>query len=149
MTTQLNRLIGEGAAHPSATKETGRDRGDGATRKSLLQQIHADYPGNAGATQCARILAAMQLLGSVTTTEARLYLEIMNPSQRVTDLRRQGHEVVTTWAVEPSEAGQAPHRQARYIMKPLDVTAGFFRADLAGWLVLAAVSAALLIGGAQ
>ena len=32
-------------------KVTGRDRGDGATRKSLLQQIHADFPGNSASTQ--------------------------------------------------------------------------------------------------
>lgn len=127
--------------------KTGRNRGDGAARMGLLQQIHQDYPGNAGAMQCGRILAAMQTLGSVTTTEARLYLEIMNPSQRVTDLRNQGHEIVTTWTVEPSEAGQAPHRQARYIVRPADVQAGFIRADLAGLLVLATVAALLLAGG--
>ena len=32
-------------------KVTGRDRGDGATRKSVPQQIHADFPGNSASTQ--------------------------------------------------------------------------------------------------
>ena len=40
------------------TKETGRDRGDGATRKSLLQQIHANFPGNSGEAQQAGYIAA-------------------------------------------------------------------------------------------
>lgn len=99
-------------------KETGRDRGNGATRKALLQKIHADYPGRASNAQCMRMLAAMRQAGHVTTTEARIHLEIMNPSQRVTDLRDHGHEIVTTWVHEPSEAGLGPHRQARYILKP-------------------------------
>jgi len=34
-------------------EKTGRDRGDGATRKSLLQQIHADFPGNGTEAQRA------------------------------------------------------------------------------------------------
>lgn len=76
-------------------KKTGRDRGDGATRKSLLQQIHADFPGNSTDAQRARLLAAMREAGHVTTTEARLFLEVMNPSQRVTELRNQGAEIDT------------------------------------------------------
>ena len=40
------------------TKETGRDRGDGATRKSLLQQIHTDFPGNSTEAQQAGYIAA-------------------------------------------------------------------------------------------
>ena len=99
-------------------KTTGRNRGDGATRIERLRQIHADYPGNAASAQRLRLSVAMREVGSVTTTEARLHLEIMNPSQRVTELRNQGHEVVTAWAYEPSEAGRQPHRQARYIAKP-------------------------------
>lgn len=58
-------------------KKTGRDRGDGATRKSLLQQKHADFTGNSTEAQRARLLAAMREAGHVTTTEARLFLEVM------------------------------------------------------------------------
>ena len=126
------------------TKETGRDRGDGATRKSLLQQIHANFPGNSGEAQQARMQAAMQQAGSITTTEARLFLEIMNPSQRVTDLRNKGVAVVTTRTVEPSEAGLAPHRQARYVLTVNQ--SGYIAAELAALLVLAVV-AGLLLGG--
>ena len=34
-------------------EKTGRDRWDGATRKSVLQEMHADYPGNSASTQRA------------------------------------------------------------------------------------------------
>ena len=125
-------------------KKTGRDRGDGATRKSLLQQIHADFPGNSTDAQRARLLAAMREAGHITTTEARLFLEIMNPSQRVTDLRNKGVAVVTTRTVEPSEAGLAPHRQARYVLTVNQ--SGYIAAELAALLVLAVV-AGLLLGG--
>ena len=125
-------------------KETGRDRGDGATRKGLLRQIHANFPGNSGEAQQARMQAAMQQTGSITTTEARLFLEIMNPSQRVTDLRNKGVAVVTTRTVEPSEAGLAPHRQARYVLTVNQ--SGYIAAELAALLVLAVV-AGLLLGG--
>ena len=125
-------------------KVTGRDRGDGATRKSLLQQIHADFPGNGASVQRARLLAAMREAGHVTTTEARLFLEIMNPSQRVTELRNQGAEIDTAWALEPSEAGRDPHRQARYVLVPNQ--GGGITAELAG-LILFATVAGLLLGG--
>ncbi|MCK2097569.1 helix-turn-helix domain-containing protein [Thauera aromatica] len=125
-------------------KKTGRDRGDGATRKDLLQQIHADFPGNDSAAQRARLQAAMREAGDVTTTEARLYLEIMNPSQRVTELRNQGVEIDTAWTLEPSEAGRDPHRQARYVLVPNQ--GGGIAAELAGLLALATV-AGLLLGG--
>lgn len=125
-------------------KETGRDRGDGATRKGLLQQIHANFPGNSGEAQQARMQAAMQQTGSITTTEARLFLEIMNPSQRVTDLRNKGVAVVTTRTVEPSEAGLAPHRQARYVLTVNQ--SGYIAAELAALLMLAVVAGLLVLG---
>lgn len=125
-------------------KKTGRDRGDGAARKSLLQQIHADFPGNGSAAQRARLLVAMREAGHVTTTEARLFLEVMNPSQRVTELRNQGAEIDTVWTLEPSEAGRDPHRQARYVL--MANQGGGIAAELAGLLALAAV-AGLLLGG--
>ena len=102
--------------------KTGRDRGDGATRIELLQQIHADFPGNDCAVQRSRMMAAIRQAGYVTTTEARIHLEIMNPSQRVTELRGEGARIETAWTFEPSEAGRAPHRQARYVIAPRGVS---------------------------
>lgn len=96
--------------------KAGRDRGDGAARKGLLQRIRTDFPGNSAAVQRARMLAGMREAGHVTTTEARLFLEVMNPSQRVTELRDQGVMIDTAWTREPSEAGCEPHRQARYVL---------------------------------
>ncbi|MCK0510155.1 helix-turn-helix domain-containing protein [Aromatoleum buckelii] len=121
-------------------KKTGRNHGDGATRKSLLQQIHADFPGNSTEAQRARLLAAMRKAEHVMTTEARLFLEVMNPSQRVTELRNQGAKIDTAWTLEPSEAGRDPHRQARYVLIP---NQGGIAADLLGLLAMATVAGVL------
>ena len=55
-------------------KKTGRDRGDGATRKSLLQQIHADFPGNRASAQWGRLLTAMREVGRDSHRQARYVL---------------------------------------------------------------------------
>ena len=124
-------------------KKTGRDRGDGATRKDLLQQIHANFPGNTADAQRARLLAAMREAGHVTTTEARLHLEIMNPSQRVTELRNQGAEIDTAWTLEPSEAGRDPHRQARYVL--MANQGGGALIEALGWISFGAWAAAVVL----
>ena len=59
-------------------KKTGRDRGDGATRKSLLQQIHADFPGNSTDAQRGRLLAAMREAGRDPHRQARY---VLTPNQ--------------------------------------------------------------------
>ncbi|MBX3678544.1 MAG: helix-turn-helix domain-containing protein [Rhodocyclaceae bacterium] len=124
-------------------KTTGRDRGDGATRKHLLQQIGADFPGNDSAVQQGRMMAAMRAAGSVTTSESGLHLKIMNPSQRVTELRNSGERIDTVWTREPSESGRAPHRQAWYVPRSAH---GRVHADLFGLVVLATVAVLLLAG---
>lgn len=86
----------------------------------------------------------MREAGWITTTEARLYLEIMNPAQRICELRDQGEQIDTEWTAEPSEAGRAPHRMARYVMCPKQ--AGGIAAELAALLILAAVAGLLLVG---
>ena len=89
-----------------------------STRVATLRAIALAMPGNSAADQRLRLLTAIRETGSVTTTEARLHLEIMNPSQRVTELRQQGLKIDTTWTHAPSEAGCGPHRQALYVPVP-------------------------------
>lgn len=58
-------------------KKTGRDRGDGATRMGLLQQIHADFPRNCASVQRARRVAAMREAGRDPHRQAR-YVGLQN-----------------------------------------------------------------------
>ncbi|MCB1506868.1 MAG: helix-turn-helix domain-containing protein [Hyphomicrobiaceae bacterium] len=126
------------------SKKTGRDRGDGATRNALLQKIAVDFPGNSTSSQQVRMWAAMQRAGSITTTEARLHLEVMHPAMRVLELRRKGVKIEKVWALEPSEAGRTLHRQARYVLLPHQ--GGAIAPELIALLLLAMVAGLLLLG---
>lgn len=95
--------------------KTARDRGDGASRKALLQQISDDYPGNDTDSQRLRILVAL-LSGPLSTLEARRFLDVMHPAQRVLELRDAGKDIATHWATEAAEAGTL-HRVARYVLQ--------------------------------
>ncbi|NMF98326.2 helix-turn-helix domain-containing protein [Aromatoleum toluolicum] len=127
-------------------KKTARDRGDGASRKALLQQISDDYPGNGTESQRQRILAAL-LSGPLSTLEARRFLDVMHPAQRVLELRDSGADIATHWTREPTEAGTL-HRVARYILRAFAPRRmnGCIRPELLALLVLLAVAGLLLAG---
>lgn len=125
-------------------KKTGRNRGDGAARNALLLEIAIDFPGNSTSAQQLRMLAAMQKAGSITTTEARLHLEVMHPAMRVLELRKKGVKIEKVWVLEPSEAGRALHRQARYVLLPNQ--GGEIAPELAALLLMAMVAGLLLCG---
>jgi hypothetical protein len=63
--------------------------------------------------QRLRILAWL-LISPLTTLQARAELDIMNPSQRVSELKARGHNIVTHWTV--SDSGKAKHRIASYVL---------------------------------
>lgn len=80
-----------------------------AQREAALKRILAQMPGNDSASQSARILAAIQTLGSITSFEASRYLDCYDPRARVHQLRNSGHSVVTVMRHEETESGVA-HR---------------------------------------
>lgn len=124
-------------------KKTGRDRGDGATRMDLLQDIFRDFPGNTAAAQRLRLLAAISEVGFVTTTEAQTYLKVANPERAVADLRTRGTEIGTAWALDPLEAGRDPHRRASNA--PMACRGGPIAVELAALLTLLAVVLLMLM----
>jgi hypothetical protein len=79
-----------------------------------------DHAGNSRAAQRTWIMDWLKLNGSLTTLQARRDLDILNPSQRVTELRQAGEKIRTLWTKEPTECGRLA-RVARYV---LDVTGG-------------------------
>jgi len=62
--------------------------------------------------QCARLLAALRA-GPVTSVDCVTELDIFRPSARVMELRRAGHEILTSWALQ---AVPEPHRIGRYVL---------------------------------
>jgi hypothetical protein len=64
-------------------------------------------------SQRNRILAHLQS-SPLTTLQARSELDIMNPSQRVFELKALGHNIKTHW--ETVDTGKAKHRMASYVL---------------------------------
>ena len=85
-------------------------------RIAELHGIRDRFKGEATATQCDRLLAAMQQLGSVTTYEAMRHLDIYDPRPRKLALVRRGHDVVTTWRTTETESGDK-HRIGVYTLR--------------------------------
>jgi Helix-turn-helix domain len=86
------------------------------TRQQKLAAILNRIPGNDSASQRARMMAAMQELGHVTTFEAMRVLDIFDPRPRVHELRhKHGAPITTATRIEQTESG-ALHRIGVYFL---------------------------------
>jgi hypothetical protein len=85
-----------------------------STRRTLLEVIASEHPGNSAEAQRERILSALTD-GPLTTIEARRWLDCPHPAQRVLELRDMGEEILTYWTTAASECGNL-HRFARYVL---------------------------------
>lgn len=84
-------------------------------RAAALKRILADNPGNSAAAQRARLLAAMQQTGRITTFEAMRHLDIYDPRPRKLELLAEGHSILLSWRHVPTESGR-PHRVGVYFI---------------------------------
>jgi hypothetical protein len=82
---------------------------------AALKQIRDQFTGNAGRTQCQRLLAALARF-PITTFEAMRFLDVYHCPARVLQLRKDGHEIITHWQTVITEAG-ARHRVGLYVLK--------------------------------
>ena len=85
-------------------------------RLSALRAICVSNPDQSANTQRRKVLTALQTLGHVTTFEAMRHLDVYDVRPRVLELRRQGHEIVTSWRYLPTESGRL-HRIGVYSLK--------------------------------
>ena len=86
-----------------------------SARIEALAAILHNMPGNGNDVQCARMLAAMEQLGSVTTFEGSRYLDCYDPRARVHALRRGGTSIKTIMRGEQTESGVL-HRVGVYLL---------------------------------
>lgn len=84
-------------------------------RKATLHAIRDSIPGTAGKAQQARLLTAIQKLGSVTTFEAMRHLDVFDPRPRKLELVRAGYPIQLAWDQIETEAGVL-HRVGRYFI---------------------------------
>lgn len=67
------------------------------------------------AAQWKRLKKHLELIGNITTTQAREQLAIMHPAGRIKELRRQGLSITTKMVRSPDAEG-INHRQAKYVL---------------------------------
>jgi len=64
-------------------------------------------------SQRNRLLARL-LISPITTLQARSELNIVNPSQRIFELKAEGHNIHTHW--ETIETGKTKHSMVAYVL---------------------------------
>jgi hypothetical protein len=82
---------------------------------AALKQIRDQFSGNAGRTQCQRLLAALARF-PITTFEAMRFLDVYHCPARVLQLRKDGHEIITHRKTVITEAG-AKHSVGLYVLQ--------------------------------
>lgn len=105
--------------------EAGQDWGHRMTahttpmqKRKALREILRNNGGNNSQAQRKRIMAALSTIGPCTTAELVRWLDCPRPGARLTELRQQGHRIVTHWRTDHTEAGE-PHRFALYVLAPM------------------------------
>lgn len=84
-------------------------------RRARLQKILRDMRGNDADTQARRVLMALEG-GPCTSLELRKYLDCIQVSTRVHELRQRGFEIETVWVQQTTDAGKL-HRVALYVLR--------------------------------
>ena len=74
-----------------------------------------DLSDNSTKAQRARLLAYLQLHGSITTANAREHLNIYDPRVRKHELVRDGHYIEMTWVIAVTAQGYA-HKVGLYTL---------------------------------
>lgn len=82
------------------------------TRREALEKIRSEHSGNSISTQCARLEAALDRLGWITTFEASRLLDIYHPPARALNLRQRGYQIHPGDGRDRSGKA-APRRQVR------------------------------------
>lgn len=87
-------------------------------RLAILGHILKEHQSVSTQSQQQRLALALTYLGSITTIEARDYLDVMHPSGRIKELIEQGWGVVSSRVRYVAPCG-AVHSIANYVLKSL------------------------------
>ncbi|MDI1308460.1 MAG: helix-turn-helix domain-containing protein [Methylotenera sp.] len=74
-----------------------------------------NFKDNSATNQCLKILDWLFEKGSITTAQAREYLDVMSPAARILQLKKVGYQIITIWDSWTSEHG-IKHRIGRYVL---------------------------------
>lgn len=84
-------------------------------RRARLMAVLREMRGNDANTQAQRVLRALRG-GPASSLELRKYLDVIQVSSRVSELRAAGHAIDTIWIQQPTDAGRL-HRVALYRLR--------------------------------
>lgn len=84
------------------------------TKIDYLQSLAKSHAGADTQSQCARLREALSRY-ALTTFEAMRYLDIYHAPARVLQLRKDGENIITSWAKVETEQGQT-HRVGLYTL---------------------------------
>ena len=87
----------------------------GEAKRSKLDEIREKYKGNGTIEQRSRLLEAIHQC-SISTIEARKFLDILHPAGRVMELRKSGWLIDTLPGTEYSDIGKS-HRVTVYLLR--------------------------------
>lgn len=82
-------------------------------RIAALHAVRDRHLGLAASAQRDRLLDALETCGHLTTFEGSRHLDLYDPRARAMELRKRGHNIMTTWREVPTESG-ATHRIGVY-----------------------------------
>jgi len=85
-------------------------------KEAALKALREEFRGNSRDTQMRRLAEAFHRLTTVTTIEARRFLDILHPAGRVNELRQDGLDIITLRERQETEAGIA-HLVGRYVLR--------------------------------
>lgn len=85
-------------------------------RIEVLTQILRCNQENSAQSQRTRIDEAIRQLGSITTIEARKYLDVMSPATRVFELKQAGRPITTQRVKQATDCGKM-HTVGLYVLE--------------------------------
>jgi hypothetical protein len=98
------------------TKDTSKNKGaDAITTTPEVKQTNYNFNNNSAYNQRLKILDWLFEKNSITTAQAREYLDVMSPAPRIMELRKAGYLIVTVWDYWTSDYG-IKHRIGRYVL---------------------------------
>jgi hypothetical protein len=100
-----------------ANIENSKNKGLAAsTTTPQAKTSKPNFKDNSATNQCLKILDWLFEKGSITTTEARQYLDIMSPAARILTLKQNGYQIVTVNDTWTSDHGINHKGVARYVL---------------------------------
>ena len=82
-------------------------------KRALLAAIRQRHPGHSSGTLAIRVATALRA-GSLSTLEARLWLDVCSPAVVVHGLRKAGEQIAMVWVRQAGVAGGKAHRIGSY-----------------------------------